>query len=76
MNVSFCSVLPPANWSDELPNKGNSLLTYLNQSLLNYSHHSLKAKAFACKAHLATKSYAALVVVCMLQKNEKMPMNL
>ncbi len=29
MSVSFCSVLPPENWSDYLPNKGNSLLTYL-----------------------------------------------
>ncbi len=29
MYVSFCFVLPPENWSDQLPNKGNSLLTYL-----------------------------------------------
>ncbi len=34
MYVSFCSVLPPGNWSDYLPNKGNSLL-YRNPKI----HH-------------------------------------
>ncbi len=29
MYVGLCSVLPPENWSAYLPNKGNSLLTYL-----------------------------------------------
>ncbi len=29
MYVSVCSVLPPENWSDLLPNKGNSLLYLL-----------------------------------------------
>ncbi len=29
MYVSLCSVLPPENWSALLPNKGNSLLSYL-----------------------------------------------
>ncbi len=29
MYVSLCSVLPPANWTAYLPNKGKSLLTYV-----------------------------------------------
>ncbi len=34
MYVSLCSVLPPANWSAYLPNKGNSLLTYCHEDCL------------------------------------------
>ncbi len=31
--LCFCSVLPPENWSDRLPNKGNSLLYFKKSKL-------------------------------------------
>ncbi len=48
MYVSFCSLLPPENWSDYLPNKGISLLYLLKNRVQGTAvGHSQKSPIIA-----------------------------